>query len=327
MIRVEISEREAEIMQALGERLTNAEIAKRHFISVRTVETHVSNLLRKYGVSDRRALAGLAAQARPPVSFGGLPAARTPLIGRTRELEAVTAALAEARLVTVTGPGGVGKTRLAMKVAEGATQGAFIDLVPVRPPFVVESLAAALGVSESPGQPLDDAVLAHLGASGNLLVLDNCEHVVDAVAGFAERVLSRCPQTTVLATSREPLGIAGERVVPLGPLSLDSEAEALFLQRAGSADPEFSADAAVVAEICRRLDGMPLAIELAAARSASLGAAGLLAALDDRLRLLSGGRGSDERHRSLRDVVGWSYHLLADDERELLRALGIFAGG
>ncbi|MBO0870848.1 MAG: hypothetical protein J2P15_20020, partial [Micromonosporaceae bacterium] len=329
--RVEISEREAEILQALRDRLTNAEIAKKYFISVRTVETHVSNLLRKYGVADRRALAAVALAGTPAPAggsgFRGLPVARTPLIGRGRELDAVSAALAGGRLVTLVGPGGVGKTRLATQVAQGAGDGAFIDLVPVGESFLIESVAAVLGVSESPGQPLDDAVLDHLSRGGALLVLDNCEHVINAVAGLVERVLNRCPQATVLATSREPLDVPGEQVVPLGPLRLASEAEELFAARARAADPEFSADPTVVTEICQRLDGMPLAIELAAARSASLGVAGLLAALDDQLRLLRGGRGVDERHRSLRDVIDWSYQLLDSDEQGLFRALGAFAGG
>jgi predicted ATPase/DNA-binding CsgD family transcriptional regulator len=329
--QVEISEREAEILQALRDRLTNAEIAKRYFISVRTVETHVSNLLRKYGVADRRALATAAISGpRNPVSspgFRGLPVARTPLIGRGRELDAVNAALDGGRLVTLVGPGGVGKTRLATRVVQGARDGAFIDLVPVSDAFVIESIAAVLGVSESPGQPLDDAVLDRLSRGETLLVLDNCEHVINAVAGLVERVLNRCPQATILATSREQLDVPGEQVIPLGPLRLASEAEELFAARARAVDPEFTADPKVVALICQRLDGMPLAIELAAARSASLGAAGLLAALDDQLRLLRGGRGVDERHRSLRDVIGWSYQLLDNDERGLFRALGVFAGG
>ncbi|GIH15997.1 ATP-binding protein [Rugosimonospora africana] len=328
---VEISEREAEILQALRDRLTNAEIAKKYFISVRTVETHVSNLLRKYGVADRRALAGVAVSgphtATVSPGFRGLPIARTPLIGRGRELDAVDAALAAARLVTLAGPGGVGKTRLATQLALGADDGAFIDLVPVSDAFLVESVAAVLGVSQSPGQALDDAVLDHLSRRETLLVLDNCEHVIDAVARLVEQVLNRCPEARILATSREQLDVPGEQVIPLGPLRLASEAEELFVARARAADPDFIADPTVVAEICQRLDGLPLALELAAARSASLGVPGLLAALDDQLRLLRGGRGGDERHRSLRDVIDWSYQLLDDDERSLFRTLGVFAGG
>ena len=142
-----------------------------------------------------------------------------------------------------------------------------------------------------------------------------------------ERVLTECPDTTFLATSRERLGLTGEHVAPVRPLPLDSDAERLFLDRALAVSPDFAADPAAVTRICARLDGMPLAIELAAARSASLGAEGLLAALDEQLRLLTGGRQADERHRSLRAVIGWSHDLLDADERAMFRRLSMFVGG
>src|SRR5262249_52507355 len=134
------------------------------------------------------------------------------------------------------------------------------------------------------------------------------------------------PATTIMATSRERLGIPGERVVPISPLPLASDAEALFTDRATAADPEFTADAALIARICSQLDGMPLAIELAAARCASLGANGLLDALDDILRLVADGRDPDQRHRSLRAVIGWSHDLLSDEQRALFRCLAVFGG-
>ncbi len=222
--------------------------------------------------------------------------------------------------MTLLGAGGIGKTRLAAVVAELAAPsfplgGAFVDLVPVGEGFVAEAVASALGVTERPGQALEDAVARHLGRGRSLLVLDNCEHLVDTVAAFAERLLSGCASVTILATSRERIGVPGERAVPVPPLPLESDAERLFLDRAAAADPAFDAARADVTELCRKLDGMPLAIELAAARSASLGAAGLLSALDDVLRLLSGGRGSVERHRSLRAVLAWSHDLLTDRRR------------
>lgn len=327
-----ISEREAEVLAALGARLSNAQIANRLHISVRTVESHVSSLLRKYGVTDRWALAELArSDSGEPGRIADLPASGTTFVGRGAERAAVRAAIQEARLVTLLGPGGVGKTRLAAVVAGDAVAlfpsgGAFVDLVPVRDGFVARAVATALGVTEGSHQPLAEAVAARLGARRSLLVLDNCEHVIDEAAEFAERILAACPVTRVLVTSRERLGIPGERSVPIAPLPLGSDAERLFRDRALAADPQFVAEPAVIAELCARLDGLPLAIELAAARGASLGATGLLAALEDALRLLSGARGGDERHRSLCAVLSWSYDLLGEEEQTLFRRLGAFVG-
>jgi predicted ATPase/DNA-binding CsgD family transcriptional regulator len=336
----EISPREAEVLAAVGEHLSNAQIAHRLHISVRTVESHVSALLRKLGADDRRALAGWAAQApalvgeaaAPAGRVAGIPGSRTTFVGRSRDLDLALERLAQARLVTLFGPGGVGKTRLAAVVAEAAAPsypagGAFVDLVPVRAGFLVPTVAAALGVTDRPPRSLEDAVVKRLGSGRSLLVLDNCEHLVEEVGPFVERVLSECPGTTVLATSRQRLGLTGEHVAPVRPLPLDSDAERLFLDRALAVAPDFAADPPAVTRICARLDGMPLAIELAAARSASLGAEGLLAALDEQLHLLTGGRQADERHRSLRAVIGWSHDLLDDDERALFRRLSVFVGG
>jgi predicted ATPase/DNA-binding CsgD family transcriptional regulator len=328
---VEVSDREAEVLAALGAHLTNAQIAGRLHLSVRTVEGHVSSLLRKYGVADRKELAALAGPdagpAPPPGGIAGLPAARTSFVGRAAERAEVLAAMAEHRLVTLSGPGGVGKTRLAVVVAEAAGSafpfgGAFVDLVPARDDSVPQAVAAALGVAEGPQQPLESAIVGRFGRGRSLLVLDNCEHVVDAVAAFAERLLAACPTVTVLATSRERLAVPGERVVAIGPLPLGSDAERLFADRAVvPVNPDAAAD------LCARLDGLPLAIELAAARSAALGAPGLLTGLGDYLRLLAGGRGQAVRHRSLRAVIGWSHDLLDDEERALFRRLAAFAGG
>ena len=341
-----VSEREAEVLAALGEHLSNAQIAARLHLSVRTVETHVSSLLRKLDVADRRALAALApslvtAEARGAAEVvRGLPATWTPFVGRTRERAELIAALDASRLVTLLGPGGVGKTRLAAEVARelaptlplGAT---FVELVSTRPGFFLQTVASVLGVTERPGQALRDAVLARLRPGRSLLVLDNCEHLVDDTADFLTTLLGETTELLVLTTSRARIGVPGERVVPLPGLSLvapstggaaDSEAVALFFDRARMLDAQFDADPAAVGELCAQLDGMPLAIELATARSAALGITGLRAGLIDRLRLLSGGRSGDERHRSLRAVLDWSHELLDDEERTALRRLGRFAG-
>ena len=335
-----MSEREAEVLDAVGAHLSNAQIAGRLHISVRTVESHVSSLLRKFGAADRRELAGLAAVARTPPAAVGLPAPWTSFVGRDGERATVLAALDEARLVTLVGPGGVGKTRLAVEAAREAAPSfpsgcAFADLVPVRDGFVVQSVASVLGVSERPQQPLAEAVLEHLAGRRALLVFDNCEHLLAEAAAFTERLLAACPGMRVLVTSRERLAVAGEHLVTVPPLSLaagvadsmaGSEAALLFIDRACAVDSGFI-PAAAVDELCARLEGVPLAIELAAARSASLGLDGLLAGLDDYLRLLAGGRGADPRHHSLRAVIGWSHDLLDDAEQAMFRRLGVFAGG
>jgi predicted ATPase len=303
---------------------------------VRTVESHVSSLLRKLGVADRRELATVAGQRGAAGSragrFVGAPAVITTFVGRAQERAAVLAALQTSRLVTLLGPGGVGKTRLALAAAEEAAAAlpggaVFVDLVPVRDAFLVAAIAGAVGVPERPGEPLQEVLFEALRGSASLLVLDNCEHVLDAAAPFVDLLLARCPDVRVLATSRERLGVPGETTVAVPPLSLDGEAATLFVDRAHAADASFEQDPAIVAELCARLDGMPLAIELAAARSASLGLDGLLAALDDRLQVLRGGRNTAERHRSMRAVIEWSHDLLDDEERAVFRRLGVFAGG
>jgi predicted ATPase/DNA-binding CsgD family transcriptional regulator len=335
-----MSDREAEVLDALGAHLSNAQIAGRLHISVRTVESHVASLLRKFGVADRRELAKLAPAARSTAALVGLPFSWTTFVGRAQERDRVLAALAESRLVSLVGPGGVGKTRLAAEVARDAGGGfrrscAFVDLVPVGPGFIAQAVASLLGIDEEPGQALEESVLAYLARGRWLLVLDNCEHLLAVAAAFTERLLTACPAVAVLATSRERLGVAGERAMAVPPLSLagaagdagHSEAAALFLDRARAVAPDFTADPLAVRELCGRLDGMPLAIELAAARSASLGMPGLLAALDDHLRLLAGGRGTDARHHSLRAVIAWSHDLLDDEERAAFRGLSVFSGG
>jgi predicted ATPase/DNA-binding CsgD family transcriptional regulator len=332
-VHVQVSGREAEVLAAVGANLTNAQIAGRLHLSVRTVEGHVSSLLRKYGVADRRELAALAGpgDAPQPGGVSGLPVTLTSFVGRATEQAAVREAMADRRLVTLAGPGGVGKTRLAVVVAEAVAAGfpfgaTFVDLVPARRDTVPQAVAAALGVAEGPQQPLEAAIAGRLARGRSLLVLDNCEHVIDAVAELAERLLAVCPATTLLVTSRERLALPGERIVAIGPLPLGSDAERLFHDRASAADPDAACDAAAVADLCARLDGLPLAIELAAARNAALGGPGLLTGLGDYVRLLAGGRGRDVRHRSLQAVIGWSHDLLDAPERAQFRRLSVFAG-
>ena len=325
------------MLAAVGSHLTNAQIAGRLHLSVRTVDSHVASLLRKLGVADRRALAELApAVGGGPVlgaGIAGLPETWTSLVGRQGEVADVAATLGEARVVTLVGPGGVGKTRLAVEVARSVGPsfpfgGGYVELVPVQADFVVQAVATTLGVISQPGCTVEESVHGHLARRRVLIVLDNCEHVLGAAAAFVGSLLAACPQVSVLATSRERLGVAGERVVAVNPLSTEgatgSDAARLFVERARSQDPSYADEDDAVARLCVRLDGLPLAIELAAARVGSVGARALLDATTDRLRVLAGGQG---RHRSLRAVLDWSHDLLGEPEQRLLRRLGVFANG
>ncbi|MCP9621168.1 LuxR C-terminal-related transcriptional regulator [Nocardia otitidiscaviarum] len=333
-----ISDREAEVLALVGQHRSNAEIAAELYISVRTVETHVSSLLRKVGVPDRRALAGRAAELTRAEPTGEaattLPAPLTSFVGRTGERAALREAVTAHRQVTALGPGGVGKTRLALAVAADLAgafgDGAwFVDLVPVTDPEMTGSaVARALGLGEQQGRSLDDSVLAALTDRHTLLVLDNCEHLLDGVVPFVERLLAHCPRVSVLATSRARLMVPFEQVYPVPSLSVDggtADAVALFLDRAaalGSTVPAEQVDQ--VSEVCQRLDGLALAIELAAARLPTLGLDGLRASLADPLRLLVGGRRADERHRSVRAMLDWSQALLTAEDRCLLRRIAVF---
>jgi predicted ATPase/DNA-binding SARP family transcriptional activator len=275
-----------------------------------------------------------------------LPTRLSSFVGREREIERVRAELAGSRLVTLFGPGGAGKTRLAIETAAGLSQRRvwFVELAPVRDgQDVTSAVLTALGVREtrlleSPMTHALSRVADLLSAEPTLLVLDNCEHVIAAAAEFVQEVLGRAPQLRVLATSREPLALTGEKLLPVGPLELpapegaapEAAAVRLFVDRAVAARPGFALDernVRDVAEICRRLDGMPLAIELAAARLRAMSVRQIADRLDDRFRLLtSGNRTSMPRHRTLRAVVEWSWDLLTGPEQVLARRLSVFAG-
>lgn len=272
-----------------------------------------------------------------------LPVEVTSFVGRRGAVESVGAALRRSRLVTLTGVGGVGKTRLALRVArEVATRVSdgvrLCDLAGVADPAAVPGVVAAvLGVQPRNSATVEDAVVAALRSQRALLVLDNCEHVLDGVCGLVQRIVAECPDVGVLATSRQPLGVAGEQVWPVEPLDATAADEAtapaveLFLDRAGAADPWWvptDDEGGVVAEICRRLDGLPLAIELAAARVRSMTPADIAARLDRRFALLTRESPATEpRHRSLQAVVDVSYALLSEPARRLFDRLAVFAGG
>jgi predicted ATPase/class 3 adenylate cyclase len=278
-----------------------------------------------------------------------LPAQLTLFIGRARELSEVGALLQNTRLLTLTGPGGTGKTRLALEIAaerlEHYTDGAWlVELAPLSDSgLLLSAIGGALRVTEQPGRSLATALVEYLRHKRLLLVLDNCEHLIEACARQADELLRAAPDLTILATSREMLGVAGEtayRVPSLtlpeaGGAALDalhrSEAVQLFVTRAAAAQSGFALtaeNANAIVDICRRLDGIPLAIELAAARTRALGVADIAARLDDRFRLLTGGsRAALPRQQTLRALVDWSWDLLSGPERMLLRRLSVFAAG
>lgn len=316
-------------------------------------------VLGKDGWTVRPAYAGI--QLRDVLGAGteepahNLPAPSTTFVGRTREIETARTLLGRSRLLTLTGPGGIGKTRLSLElcseVLDQYPDGVWlVELAAVGDPgHVVSTVTAALNLAEeSGGSPLA-TLTGHLQHRVLLLLLDNCEHVIDAAASLAASLLRSCQHLKILATSRETLGVPGEQIFRVPPLSLPgtedlaadsaapagrpdrSEALSLFRQRALLVRPDFEIDAenvAHVTQICRQLDGIPLAIELAAARTSVLPVSQIALRLDDRFRLLRGGsRTALPRQQTLKALIDWSYNLLDDEEQRVLRALSVFSGG
>jgi non-specific serine/threonine protein kinase len=299
---------------------------------------------------------GLAGQFSPlrslenPALRHNLPSQATSFVGRAGELAELRSLVSGgSRMVTITGPGGIGKSRLALQVAAEALDGAgdgvwLAELAPVADPeLVARTVAAVLGVREEPGRPVLDTLLAAVGDRYLLMVLDNAEHVLGAAAKLADAMLRSCPRASLLVTSREPLGISGEHVFRVRPLTVPAadladpgrlaafESVQLFAERASMHRQGFAVDkanAAAVAAICIRLDGIPLALELAAARLGSLSVSEISSRLDQRFRLLTGGiRTALPRHQTLRALIDWSYDLLNPEEQIMLDRLSVFAGG
>jgi predicted ATPase/DNA-binding CsgD family transcriptional regulator len=349
---VQLSRREREVASLVAEGLTNRAIAGRLFISERTAEYHVEQLRNKLGFHSRTEVRAWVREqdqsGRGRLRAGNLPPQLTSFVGRAGELERVRSLLARARLLTLTGPGGVGKTRLALKAAASMpwADGAwFVDLGGIAEDGLLwGTIARGLEISPRPDASDTETVCGHLLTKSALILLDNCEHLLPAIAPAAAQLVRRCQEVRLLATSREPLDVDGEITWPVPPLPVpappgvdtlvglaSSDAVRLFVDRARLARPDFElspANAGAVGEIARRLDGMPLALELAAARVRAMTPGEILERLQHRFRLLTGGsRTALPRQQTLRATLDWSYALLGPEERMVFARLGVFAGG
>jgi predicted ATPase/DNA-binding CsgD family transcriptional regulator len=382
-----LTRREHEVLTFLSEGFSAPEIAEQLTLAVSSVKFHIQHLYGKLGVNSKRqalvrarqigllealpsaspseptqpsplGLSGPAAfqavPARPasgrPGRKDNLPLQVTRFFGRELEIAKLKERLAEYRLVTLTGSGGVGKTRLSLRAASDVLadfrDGVWlVELAPLSDPaLVAQQAASSLGLRDDPGRPVIDTLTDYLRERQVLLVLDNCEHLLEACARLADSLLRACPRLRILASSREPLGIAGEAVFSVPSLTFpdpkqlppidqlnDYMALNLFIDRARLVLPDYQAAAhniAALARICQRLDGIPLAIEMAAARLSILTAEQLADRLDDTFRLLTGGsRAALPRQQTLRATIDWSYKLLTEPERVLIQRLSVFAGG
>ncbi len=288
------------------------------------------------GSGEARGKASVTVGPWSDAAISSLPLPLTSFVGRAKELEEIASLVREHRFVTITGPGGTGKTRMAVRVSielsdAGADAICFTDLSPIADPsLVAATIAAALGVQEVPKRPLLQTLVAYLKNKELLLILDNCEHVIAQASIAAETLLGQCPRVRILATSREPFRSAGEQAYRLSPLNQE-DAIVLFADRAHAVDHRFalSAESATAVEqICRRLEGVPLAIELAAARVDVLTLSALATTLDDPLQVLSrGARTALPRQQAMRATIDWSYNLLSEPEQRVFERLSIFSGG
>lgn len=351
-----LSARQAEIAQLLATGKSNREIAAALSLSERTVESHVAALFNKLNVGSRTEVAATVLRPSSAVTESSdatnLPFATDALIGRESDVAQICALLAENRLVTLSGAGGVGKTRTALAVGgallERTPAGVWLaELAPVGDAsFVTAVVAQAVNVEELPNRPLLQTLVAHVQGKSLLLILDNCEHVIAEIALLVSALLRGSPRMRILATSRERLRIPGEQAYRLPSLRAPTAAQTLglrestaaefasvqlFVRRARAVNDRFvfsDENASDVGEICRRLDGIPLAIELAAARMTILSAGALCAKLDRRFAILTGGdRTALPRHRTMRALIDWSYDLLAPAERRLFARLAVFCAG
>jgi predicted ATPase len=340
--------------------ISSREIADTLGLSTRTVEAHIVAIFNKLGVRSRveltASLLGPSGSSAKPVASSlpitNLPLQRTSLIGREPDIANIAKTLEESRLVTVTGPAGVGKTRTALAVGDALLEGLadgvwFVELAELVQGSTVElAVALALNIQESPNCPLLETLLGHLKGKSLLLILDNCEHVLVEARALADAVIGACPRVRIVATSRELLRVLGEQTYKLPTLRVPlphetqritaAEAEtypsvSLFTKRAQAIHHAFELsdeNAPITAEICLRLDGVPLAIELAAAQVNSLSVHALLARLDQQLRILrSGNQSALPRHQSIGALMDSSYDLLPSSAQQLFEKLSIFAGG
>jgi predicted ATPase/DNA-binding CsgD family transcriptional regulator len=354
-----LSPREREVAELVAHGKSNRDIADALFITERTVESHVSSIFAKLDVHSRVGVAGAVFRGdattaspitRDHVPGNNLPIQRTAFRGRERELAEIEELLHNKLLVTLTGAGGIGKTRLALQaganaVAEFPDGVWFVELAALTTPQLVANVTAqTLGAMIREDKSADQTITDFLRSKKLLLILDNCEHLLEPSSLLVDAIMQHCPNVRVLATSRQSLGVSGETEHRLPALDLpgasirinaaDSvrySATALFADRAKSADTNFSITdetAPVVAEICRKLDGMPLAIELAAARVKVLSIPDIARRLNERFAILtSDGRTGLPRHKTLRALIDWSYELLSPLEQLLFNRLGVFAGG
>ncbi len=337
-----VTRRETEVFWLVGDRLHNREIAERLHLSERTVESHVSALLGKLSAPTRQALVDAAARLRDRARARATrPRALSSFVGRDTELSELLRLVAAHRLVTLTGPAGAGKTRLALRLAALADSLPAPSLVDVamaaRGDDVERAFGEALGVAAE-GSRLRSALREALGESRTWLLVDNCEHVAEAVSVLLADLLSAAPGLRVLATSQVPLRVPGEALYTLAPLELPPDSgdpaeilaapsARLFADRAATASPGFEVtvqNARDTAELCRRLDGLPLAIELAAARVRAFSPAELLARLDDRFALLADGGPAGGRYLTLEAAIRWSHDLLDEPERIVLERCAVF---